>query len=252
MSQTTVRARHRAARRPSTPLTQLASTATAQMAVVGRRTAVVAASSGLVVSVLGAAPAIAEPNDASGLASVDTSTLTGAARAALDAAPVVTAPDQATWTLDVDDVTAVKPVVAAKAPKKTTTATAPVSRSSVRADSVSAPASVAGSAVLQIAARYVGVAYVYGGTTPAGFDCSGFTQYVFAQLGISIPRIAYDQRSAGTVVSRADAQPGDLIWTPGHVGIYAGGNLQIDSPRPGKTVQFRQIWESNPIFIRVA
>ncbi|MBN9327475.1 MAG: glycoside hydrolase, partial [Cellulomonas sp.] len=71
MSQSTVRARHRAARRPSTPLTQLASTATAQMAVVGRRTAVVAASSGLVVSVLGAAPAIAEPNDASGLASVD-------------------------------------------------------------------------------------------------------------------------------------------------------------------------------------
>jgi len=254
LSQSTVRARHRAARRPSTPLTQLASTATAQMAVVGRRTAVVAASSGLVVSVLGAAPAIAEPNDASGLASVDTATLTGAARAALDAAPVVTAPDQATWTLDVDDVTAVKPapVVKAKTTATSRTATA-TSRSTVRAAAtVAAPPSVAGSAVLQIAARYVGVPYVYGGTTPSGFDCSGFTQYVYAQLGISLPRTAEAQRSAGTVVSRADAQPGDLIYSPGHIAIYAGGDMEIDSPRPGGTVQFRSIWQSAPVFIRVS
>lgn len=254
MSQSTVRARHRAARRPSTPLTQLASTATAQMAVVGRRTAVVAASSGLVVSVLGAAPAIAEPNDASGLASVDTSTLTGAARAALDAAPVVTAPDQATWTLDVDDVTAVKPAPVVKAAAKTTSRTATVtSRSTVRAAAtVAAPPSVAGSAVLQIAARYVGVPYVYGGTTPSGFDCSGFTQYVYAQLGISLPRTAEAQRSAGTVVSRADAQPGDLIYSPGHIAIYAGGDMEIDAPRPGGSVQFRSIWQSAPVFIRVS
>lgn len=224
------------------------------MAVVGRRTAVVAASSGLVVSVLGAAPAIAEPNDASGLASVDTSTLTGAARAALDAAPVVTAPDQATWTLDVDAVTAVKPAPVVKAPAKTTSRTATVtSRSTVRAAAtVAAPPSVAGSAVLQIAARYVGVPYVYGGTTPSGFDCSGFTQYVYAQLGISLPRTAEAQRSAGTVVSRADAQPGDLIYSPGHIAIYAGGDMEIDAPRPGGSVQFRSIWQSAPVFIRVS
>ena len=50
---------------------------------------------------------------------------------------------------------------------------------------------------------------------------------------------------------RADALPGDLIWSPGHVGIYAGGNTQIDAPRPGKTIQFRDIWQSDPTFIRV-
>ena len=197
---------------------------------------------------------MAEPNDASGLASVDTATLTGAARAALDAAPVVTAPDDATWTVDVPDVTAVKP-----APAKTVKSTATsrsattTSRSTVRAAAVvAAPPSVAGSTVLQIAARYVGVPYVYGGTTPSGFDCSGFVQYVYGQLGVSLPRTAEAQRSAGTVVSRADAQPGDLIYSPGHIAIYAGGDMEIDAPRPGGSVQFRSIWQSAPVFVRVS
>ena len=94
------------------------------------------------------------------------------------------------------------------------------------------------------------MAYRWGGTTPDGFDCSGFTSYVYAQLGVSLPRTAEAQRAAGTVVSRADAQPGDLIVSPGHIGIYAGGDTQIDSPRPGKTIQFRAIWQTSPTFIR--
>ncbi|HWS58225.1 MAG TPA: C40 family peptidase, partial [Actinotalea sp.] len=127
-----------------------------------------------------------------------------------------------------------------------------VARSTERAEATSAiPQTVAGNAVLEIAARYVGVPYLSGGTTPDGFDCSGFTSYVYAQLGITLARSSADQRYDGVVVSRADALPGDLIWSPGHVGIYAGGNLQIDSPRPGKTIQFRAIWQSNPLFIRV-
>src|SRR5665647_66291 len=113
------------------------------------------------------------------------------------------------------------------------------------------PASAVGSAVLEIAARYIGVGYIYGGSTPDGFDCSGFTSYVFAQLGITLSRSSAGQRDAGTVVPADQAQPGDLMWWSGHVAIYAGGNLQIDSSRPGTTIQFREIHRSNPVFIRV-
>jgi cell wall-associated NlpC family hydrolase len=219
--------------------------------VVGRRTAVVAASSGLMVSAIGAAPAFAGSDSAVGLPAVDTSALAAQAQAQLDLAPVVTAPDSAAWTVDVPDVTPVKPapVVAPKVTRTAATAKHVVVRAVANNP---APPSVAGSAVLQIAARYVGTPYVSGGTTPAGFDCSGFVQYVYAQLGISLPRTTYGYKGVGTVVSRADAQPGDIIWTPTHVGIYAGGNMQIDSPRPGKTIQFRAIFETNPVFIRVS
>ena len=92
---------------------------------------------------------------------------------------------------------------------------------------------------------------MYGGTTPAGFDCSGFTSYVFAQVGISLPRTSSAQRGAGTVVPRSEARAGDLIWSPGHISIYLGDGMQVDAPRPGKTIQIRSIWQSNPTFIRV-
>jgi cell wall-associated NlpC family hydrolase len=114
------------------------------------------------------------------------------------------------------------------------------------------PASIAGNAVLEEAAKYVGSPYLAGGGTPAGFDCSGFVSYVYAQLGVSLPRSSSAYYNIGTRVSEADARPGDLIVSSGHVAIYAGGNLQIDSPRPGKTVQFRSIWQTSYIFVRVS
>jgi len=116
---------------------------------------------------------------------------------------------------------------------------------------VAPPASVAGNAILEIAARYVGVPYVWGGGTPAGFDCSGFTSYVFGQAGINLPRTSRAQAAAGTVVSREDAQPGDLVWWPGHVGIFVEGNTFIDVAGPGRGVAFRNMWHRNPTFIRL-
>ncbi len=256
MTVSTTRARHRAARRPSTPLSELASAASEQMGTVGRRTAVVAASSGLVVTMIGAPAGAASDNSAAGaLNSVDTAALTASARAVLNTSPVVSSPAEAAWTFDAPVVTAVKPTpppetrrASTAASRSTTTRTAAAPAAVTNAP---IPQSVAGNAVLEVAARYVGTPYVSGGSTPDGFDCSGFVSYVYAQLGVSLPRTTSGIKSVTTVISRDEAQPGDLIWSPGHISIYAGGNDQIDSPRPGKTIQFRAIWQSSPVFLRV-
>ena len=82
--------------------------------------------------------------------------------------------------------------------------------------------------VIQTAMRYVGVPYVFGGTTPNGFDCSGFTRYVFARGGIGLPRMADEQYEFGQPVGRSSLQPGDLVYFTtyaygvSHVGIYLG------------------------------
>lgn len=83
---------------------------------------------------------------------------------------------------------------------------------------------VSGAAVVAYAQSFVGNRYVWGGTDPhTGADCSGFTQYVFAHFGISIPRTSYLQRTAGRAVSQSDAKPGDICCYSGHVAIYIGG-----------------------------
>jgi peptidoglycan DL-endopeptidase CwlO len=240
------RARHRAAHRPLTALDDLASAASISMATVGRRSAVVVASGGLVMTMAIPASAASTVEPASSLPPVDVSALTAEARAVLATSPVVLVPQQAAWSFDAPQISVVanpKPVVVRTTTTHSTTA---------RAEATSpVPQAVAGNAVLEIAARYVGVPYVSGGESPDGFDCSGFVQYVYGQLGISLPRTTGSYPDVGTQVSRADALPGDIIWSPGHVAIYAGDNMEIDSPRPGKTIQFREIWQSTTVFIRV-
>jgi len=173
--------------------------------------------------------------------------LTAAARAVLDTAPVVTVNTDAAWSFDVPALT----VVADPPRARSRAASRSEARAAVPTSAVGAPVSANGNAIIEIAARYVGVPYVYGGTTPNGFDCSGFTAYVFAQLGIPLPRTSGAQRNVGIEVSRADARPGDLVMHPGHVAIYAGDDQLIDAPQPGGTAQFRAIYFSNPVFIRV-
>ncbi len=110
----------------------------------------------------------------------------------------------------------------------------------------SAYSSDIGGAIVAEAEKYLGVDYVWGGTTPDGFDCSGLVQYCLNSLGISIDRVAADQFEAGTPVDRGDLQPGDLVFFEQngyihHVGIYVGGNMMIHAPRTGEKVQYQSL-----------
>ncbi|HEY4348558.1 MAG TPA: NlpC/P60 family protein [Gaiellaceae bacterium] len=91
----------------------------------------------------------------------------------------------------------------------------------------------------QLALAYLGVPYVWGGSSPIGFDCSGLVTYVYAQLGVSLPHFAAAQWDYGVAVSIPQLQPGDLVFFDAldHVGIYLGNNQFIDAPHTGALVR---------------
>ena len=106
--------------------------------------------------------------------------------------------------------------------------------------------------VLGWAEKGVGTPYVYGGTSQSGWDCSGYTSWVYDHVGVSLPRTSGAQKSAGTIVSESEAKPGDLIWHPGHVGIYAGDGQMYDAGSPGSGTSKRSYsWMGDVTFIRV-
>lgn len=106
-----------------------------------------------------------------------------------------------------------------------------------------------GQAAVNVAAQFLGVPYVWGGTSPSGFDCSGLMQYVYKQLGYSINRVADAQMKNGIAVSRENLMPGDLIGfysSPGsgyvsHIGMYAGDGMMIHAPHTGDVVRYASI-----------
>ena len=124
-----------------------------------------------------------------------------------------------------------------------------VSRSAARGSTenpvTDVPATGTGAEVVNYALQLQGIPYVFGGTDPAkGFDCSGFTQYVFAHFGIGLPRTAAAQGSAGVPVT--DPAPGDLMVAPdgSHVGIYVGGGRMIHAPSPGSCVRVQAVYQT--------
>ena len=103
-----------------------------------------------------------------------------------------------------------------------------------------------GAQAVAIAMRYLGVPYKWGGASPStGFDCSGFTMYVFAQIGVSLPHYAAAQYALGHPVSKAELQPGDLVFFSGlgHMGMYIGGGNFIHSPQTGDAVKISSLSE---------
>jgi cell wall-associated NlpC family hydrolase len=100
-----------------------------------------------------------------------------------------------------------------------------------------------GAEIVKYAKKFIGTRYKFGGTSPRGFDCSGFTQYVYKHFGISIGRTTRNQINKGKAVSKSNLKPGDLVFTSrGHVGIYVGNGQFIDSPRTGYRISVRNIW----------
>ena len=112
--------------------------------------------------------------------------------------------------------------------------------------------STGGQAAVEVVKQYLGVPYVYGGTSPGGFDCSGLMQYVYKQLGYSINRVADAQMRNGIAISRQNLAPGDLVGfytSPGsgyvgHIGMYVGDGMMIHAPRTGDVVKYSNIDDS--------
>jgi cell wall-associated NlpC family hydrolase len=117
-----------------------------------------------------------------------------------------------------------------------------------QADRTSDVGGVAGK-ITRLAQSFVGTPYVWGGTSPSGFDCSGFVQYVYRKVGINLPRVSYQQANAGQRVGIGKLQAGDLVaWDNStrnngadHIAIYLGGGLIAEAPRPGVPLRVRKL-----------
>jgi peptidoglycan DL-endopeptidase CwlO len=261
--------RHRAPGAPS-PVSALSSALSRSTRPIGKASAVLAVSGGLVAS-------FSLPASASPLTPQAKPAAAPAAAPALEAVAVSTAvPSRAAVVsprfgeigfegvvkpkpkpkpkpvpiVEVEQAVSVERASAADQPSRSSRRTSPVAADNGN-DSGAKQERPASSGILGVAASLTGIDYVYGGTTPAGFDCSGYTQWVFGKAGKSLPRTAEAQRQAATPVS--DPQPGDLVFfgAPAfHVGIYAGGGMMYDSPRTGKATAKRSIWSSSVTYGR--
>jgi len=112
--------------------------------------------------------------------------------------------------------------------------------------------------IISTARSYLGAKYLWGGTTPAGFDCSGFVQYVFKGQGITLPRVSKDQATVGNEVAYKDLQPGDLMFfslnengVVSHVGIYIGDGKFLGSEDAGvRIVTLNTYWVTRFVIAR--
>jgi peptidoglycan DL-endopeptidase CwlO len=239
-----LRGRHRDSRPAQTPLTILARTATENAGTVARRGALAAAAGGVLISTIAttahAAPAMDLKTDVktAKLNSVDLNSLTAVAKQSVAAAPTVTVPADAKMPIEMEALGTSKGADGEKGEGPAVV-------------SVDAPDPVpVGQQAVNIAFNYLGITYVLGGASPSeGMDCSGLIQYVYAQLGVSLPHSSSAMLGSGYQVTYPE--PGDIVWTPGHVALYAGNGMIIEAWAAGMPVRYTEMWQNSPTFIRV-
>jgi cell wall-associated NlpC family hydrolase len=99
-----------------------------------------------------------------------------------------------------------------------------------------------GETAADISTRYLGIPYIWAGSTPSGFDCSGFTRFVYGRLGVELPHSTYEQWPLGWHPPRSALRPGDLVFFGlGHVGLYLGKGRFIHSPHSGEVVSIERL-----------
>ena len=241
-----VKARHRKAAPPLTPLSTAGP--------VARRGLAVAASSGLALTIItSGANAAGDGTDvgdsAGALTNAGVDTLANEAREAVTTnAAITTSETSRLETSDpVAEVTAEAPVFeqpAAQEPApQVEEVSAPAAEQAPAPAEEAAPqqapaAPSASGSIAATAMQYVGSPYVWGAEGPSAFDCSGLVSYVYGQFGTSLPHSSEGIRSVGTVISAAEAQPGDVIWWSGHVAIYAGDGMMVSAESESVGVQY--------------
>lgn len=248
-----VKARHRKATRPITPLSASGPAA--------RRGLAVVATSGLALTMIAsganAASDTTQLDESAGSLgdNVGTAALAAPAQDAVIANPAVEVASDA----QVDGFDHAAEAVAADAPAPAPTAEAtpeataaptaeatetaeatPAATAEAASSEAAAPAAPSsGNSIVGLAMAQVGKAYIYGAGGPSAFDCSGLVSYVYANVaGISVPHSSGGIRSAGTVISASEAQPGDVLWWPGHVAIYAGDGMMVSAESESVGVQY--------------
>ena len=134
----------------------------------------------------------------------------------------------------------------AAAAGQTSPSTPPVLPGGLITDPSPAPPPSQYTGVVGIALQYLGTPYVWGASGPGAFDCSGFTMFVYAQVGVSLPHNAAAQYSYGTPVSRDQLEPGDLVFFDGlgHVGLYIGNGSFVHAPHTGDVVKISSLYDS--------
>lgn len=272
MSKTST-ARHRKAARPLNSLVGASPMV--------RRSLAVAASSGLALTVVASGAAASgtsaqAANSAGTLKSASVTTVALDAREAVTTNAALDVSGDVQWSADSSAQAGVsvekkaEPAPAATAtptadttkekaaePEETTAATQDKSESesssstATQAETPAPAASASASSVAALAMQYVGVPYVWGGSSPSGFDCSGLVSYVYAQFGVSLPHQSEGIRAAGTVVSASEARPGDVVWWPGHVGIYMGNGMMVDAANESLGVQYAAVY-SGATYLRIS